>query len=320
MKNWRLYAISILVSMIITFGSLLIVVNLPLDTFSSKQTLGSTLVTINGSDKIKDLPTSLNANFTALNNGKIEVSTTTLNQVTTMTSLASIGTITSGTWNGTAIPFAKGGTGTTTIQDRLILMGNGAGLAVVATGTEGQLLSIVGGVPRWASPSVDTSIAYTWSGTHNFINYASTSKMYIDSIDADVLVSQATTTLHHHPMASGQVSSTTPSAGDMVITHNLGVTPTLIKLTSITNYTGAGAAKTISYGTANPYGGTETHFISDGTTLTAGQSANTIIRAYTSAGSSVTDANITAVTATTFTINFANMGAGAIYIQWEAYR
>src|SRR3990167_3358083 len=55
--------------------------------------LGSTLIAITGTTKISDLDTILTTNFTALNNDKIEVSTTTLPFLTTLINVTQLGVI-----------------------------------------------------------------------------------------------------------------------------------------------------------------------------------------------------------------------------------
>jgi hypothetical protein len=75
-----------------------------------------------------------------------------------------VGTITSGTWNGTAISIAKGGTGATTkegafdalspmISSGDILYGgtNGAGTRL-AKGSDGSVLTLSNGLPAWLVP------------------------------------------------------------------------------------------------------------------------------------------------------------------------
>lgn len=138
--------------------------------------LGTALTTIQATDTIKNSRTTINDNFTALNNGKIEISTTSLPLITTLSglttagSLATVGTITSGTWNGSTIAVGRGGTGATSFTAYGLLMGNGSSaLSVVGTGISGQFLTYsTSSAPYWSSPSVDTAIAYSWTGTHTF--------------------------------------------------------------------------------------------------------------------------------------------------------
>jgi len=54
-------------------------------------------------------------------------------QMTSATSLASIGTITTGVWNGTDIGVAHGGTGASTLSTGAVLVGNGTGSLVPST-------------------------------------------------------------------------------------------------------------------------------------------------------------------------------------------
>ena len=64
--------------------------------------------------------------------------TTTLPNITTLANLASIGTITSGAWNGSIVGVPYGGTGWSTITSGTVLLGNGA--TAVATTTRNNLL------------------------------------------------------------------------------------------------------------------------------------------------------------------------------------
>src|SRR3990167_9976983 len=75
--------------------------------------LGATITTIQGSDTLSNSRTTINTNFSNLNTDKLEVSamtgTTTIPSITTLVNLSSIGTITSGVWNGTGIDVARQG-------------------------------------------------------------------------------------------------------------------------------------------------------------------------------------------------------------------
>ncbi len=70
------------------------------------------------------------------------------------TSITTLGTITTGTWNGTAIGPTFGGTGQTTYVTGDMLYASAANvLSKRAIGTTGQILTVVGGVPVWADLS-----------------------------------------------------------------------------------------------------------------------------------------------------------------------
>jgi len=95
---------------------------------------------------------------------------TTLSALTTASSLSSVGTITSGTWNGTTIAIAYGGTGATTATtafnnlNPMTTTGDtiyeaSAGVAArLPIGTSGQILTVSGGIPTWATAAA-TSVA-----------------------------------------------------------------------------------------------------------------------------------------------------------------
>ena len=90
---------------------------------------------------------------------------TTLKSTVTGSSLTSVGTITNGTWSGTAIAVAKGGTGATTKSagfDALspmttsgdIIYGGTSGTGTrLGKGSDGQVLTLASGIPSWASLS-----------------------------------------------------------------------------------------------------------------------------------------------------------------------
>ena len=66
------------------------------------------------------------------------------------TSITTLGTITSGTWNATTIAAAYGGTGVGSYSVGDILYASSStGLTKLAAGTSGTVLQIVGGVPVW---------------------------------------------------------------------------------------------------------------------------------------------------------------------------
>ena len=143
---------------------------------SKDVTLGATITTINATDLIKDSRATINTNFSNLNTDKLEISTfyatTSHSNLATLNALASIGTITTGVWNGTAVTVAYGGTGSTTLASNQILLGNGTGniKTVSGFGTSGQFLQSQGAAaaPTWVTTSVDTAANYTWTGTHLF--------------------------------------------------------------------------------------------------------------------------------------------------------
>ena len=173
------YLTSILISLIILSGIIFGVANYAtlnnLSSLSVNKEFGSTLTTITGSTKIKDLGTILPANFNALNTDKLETSsyyaTTTHSVITSIPNLETIGTITSGTWNATKLTVTYGGTGSSSLSSNQVLLGNGTGaIQSIGFGSNGQFLTSAGAgtLPSWTSASVNTASDYTWTGTHIF--------------------------------------------------------------------------------------------------------------------------------------------------------
>jgi hypothetical protein len=138
--------------------------------------LGSTITNIAGGDIISSSRTTINTNFTNLNNGKIEVSTTTLPLITTLsgltsaTSLSTVGTIITGTWSATSIAVGKGGTGTTSPSAYFVLLGDGTNGITIAssTGSSGQFLTSngAGAYPSWQTSAVSQSINYNFTSSY----------------------------------------------------------------------------------------------------------------------------------------------------------
>jgi hypothetical protein len=70
-------------------------------------------------------------------------------------SIATVGTITAGTWSATAISPTKGGTGQTSYASGDILYASATDtLAKLAKGTDGQILTLASGVPSWAAAPI----------------------------------------------------------------------------------------------------------------------------------------------------------------------
>lgn len=187
---FKYIAIPILITAATTFG---IQNYVPLNWIDYFQTpkLGTTLVTIQGSDTISGSRTTINNNFTALNSGKIENSTTTLPLITSLTgltsasALATVGTITSGVWQGTALTVSKGGTGSTTLAGFHLLMGSSTNAVdTIAFGSSGQFLTSngTGLAPSWTTSSLDQTLNYNWTGTTRIKNLNASSSVIFNGI------------------------------------------------------------------------------------------------------------------------------------------
>ena len=129
---------------------------------------GSTLTLADGSTLATSGAFSLTLTTTAATNVTLPTSGTLVNTaVTTLSSLVSIGTITSGTWNASVIGVAYGGTGASSLTANNVLLGNGtSALQVVAPGTSGNVLTSngttwVSSTPAASGPSKAQAIAYS---------------------------------------------------------------------------------------------------------------------------------------------------------------
>lgn len=160
---------NIVISILVSTGVLFAFVNFyPL--FGNDNLGAVSLTDLTTSDTISAFPAVYTANNTILENAinTIEASTT-MDTVTSIPNLATIGTITSGTWNGTALTVPYGGTGSTTLTSGGALYGNGTS-AVLATEpcADDEILVWTSSVPLCGTQSTDLTIDYTWTGYHIF--------------------------------------------------------------------------------------------------------------------------------------------------------
>jgi hypothetical protein len=187
------------------------------------------VTSILGTDKLSDSRTVINDNFTDLDTTKMEMSTTTLPLVTTMTGLTTVGTIGTGVWQGTAITVPYGGTGSTTLSANQVLLGAGTSqVGVVAgLGTSGQFLTSAGAgsAPTWQSGAVDTTASYNWTGTNFLVKNFFASSTVANPINLNGL-SLSTPSTH------GTASTTLVTDGAGVLTWDAGIDKLFFRLQS----------------------------------------------------------------------------------------
>lgn len=100
--------------------------------------------------------------------------TTSLTNLTSLANLDTVGTITSGTWQGDTIAVAQGGTGITGITNQsLLYASNDNVIGEFAVGAEGEVLVVSGGALTWASTS-PTAAHGLLSVTHSDVTSTST--------------------------------------------------------------------------------------------------------------------------------------------------
>ena len=255
-----------------------------LTTDSLDAKLGAAITNIAATDTLRDSRSTINTNFTNLNTDKIEVSTTTVGNITSLPNLATIGTITTGVWNGTVIGVAYNGTGTTSPTTNQVMLGNGSsGFKVVnGFGTSGQFLTSQGvsTAPTWTTSAVSLTDSYAWTGLHTFTATTTISRLDVtgglarfNGVDygfpsligaaGDVLTIDrlSSTTLKWTPPATSTVSVVLrPSSGaietaDVVVSTNTimscgkFILPFVMTVNKISlNFAGVSGASTLDIG------------------------------------------------------------------------
>lgn len=173
-----------------------------LDLPHKERNLGATISTILGTDTLSSSRAVINTNFANLNSDKFETTGTTLASLTSAASLATVGTITSGTWNGGTIGVPYGGTGSTTLSSNQVLLGNGTGniKTVNGLGSSGESLVSNGAglAPTWQSVGVNQASNYTWTGLHTF---SATTTMATTTQASSTITTLHTTTLNQGGIA-----------------------------------------------------------------------------------------------------------------------
>ena len=164
------------------------------------------------------------ASFSGLSAKTISYNTIGASPLAGSSSLTTLGTISSGTWSGTTISVAKGGTGSTSLTSNNVLLGNGIGaLQSVAPGTSGNVLTSNG--TTWISSAAAATVReianeFTASNSQTSFTLSQTPsanskvKMFVNGIRiSNTAYSVSGTTLTYNPTNNGGY---TISAGDRI--------------------------------------------------------------------------------------------------------
>src|SRR3990167_406442 len=155
--------------------------------FQDKPQFGTSITTIQGTDTLSSSRTTINDNFSALNSTKIENSSTTIDAITTISNLVTVGTITSGTWTAGIVGGQYGGTASSTLSLNQVLLGSTtSGIKVVAGyGSSGQFLTSGGASnpPTWTTGALDQTTPFNFTGTNFLVK-----NLYASSTAANPLV------------------------------------------------------------------------------------------------------------------------------------
>jgi hypothetical protein len=132
------------------------------------------------------------------------LSGTTLNATVVSSSLTSVGTISSGTWQGTSIAPTHGGTGLSAYSTGDILYASASNvLSALSIGSSGQVLTVSGGIPSWQTATTGTVTSVALSD-------GSTSPIY--SISGSPVTSSGTLTFTLNSQSANTVFAG-PSSG-----------------------------------------------------------------------------------------------------------
>ena len=183
-------------------------------------------------------------------------------------SITTLGTIGTGTWNATTISVAKGGTGVTTIAAKSIWLANVADTVTSVTPGAGQSIRINAGNTAWEAYTPSTGTVTSVSGTTNRISSTGGATPVIDIAAAYVgqtsittLGTVATGTWNATVIADGKIATalTGKTYNGLTITSSTGtLTIAALKIVTVSNtltFTGTdgssvafGAGGTVLYG------------------------------------------------------------------------
>lgn len=188
--------------------------------------LGTVVTTISGSTLISAYPAIQNANVNALNDGKIENSSTTINAITTLSNLSTVGTLISGSLGSgfTTVGIARGGTGSTTLSLGQVLVGsstNAIATPLNSWGASGQLLTSQGInlPPQWTTVSTDPTLNYAWTGNHNFTGTTTIKNLTASSTVANPIYLNGVN--YNTPSVQGAANTVLTNNGSGSLTFNL---------------------------------------------------------------------------------------------------
>jgi hypothetical protein len=196
------------------------------------------------------------------------LSGTTLNSTVVSSSLTSVGTLSSGTWNASIIAYAYGGTNAASqasAQINMSPMTTAGDLTYesatpaptrLAIGTNGQILTVVSGLPAWATQAVTPSqIALT----QNHILVGNVSNVAADvAMSGDVaIVASGATTIQAGAVTASKLGTVTDGvtldqsgAGSTLEIKSAGVSATQLATGAFDQKTitgGAGTAASVAY-------------------------------------------------------------------------
>ena len=220
---------------------------------------------------------------------------TTLASNVVSSSLTSVGTITSGVWNGTTIAIANGGTGASTTSQNFAFIGPTSG-----SGAPSFRALVAGDIPSlpYASSTLTSAHIFVGNGSNvvtdvaasGDLTLANTGSFTLNTVNSNVgSFTNANITVN----AKGLITAASNgSAGTGTVTSVAMTVPTFLSVSGSPITTSGTLAVTLS-GTALPVvnGGTGQTSYTDGQLLIGNSSGNTLTPATLTAGTNVTVTN-----------------------------
>lgn len=223
---------------------------------------------------------------------------TTLASGVVSSSLTSVGTITTGVWNGSNIPLTYGGTNASlTAVAGGAVYSTGTALAITSVGTSGQILTSNGAsAPTWANNAAIVSI------TDDTSTNATRYPLFASATSGTITTEYTSSTKFQFNPSTGTLTSTNVSTGALTAT---GTTTLATSLTGIAKLT-SGVVSTATAGTDYVAPGTATTFTA---TQTFNGSSSVIAAVFANAAETTT----ISATAATGTIQYDVTTQSVIY-------
>ncbi|MDE2218414.1 MAG: tail fiber domain-containing protein [Patescibacteria group bacterium] len=148
--------------------------------------------------------------------------TTSLQNLTTLANLATVGTISSGVWNGSLLAVPYGGTGWASIQSGAIPYGNGSSaFSTTTAGTAGNVLALLNGIPTWTATSTLSTITGTLAVSKGGTGQTSFGQGWLNS-DGTTLSASTSPTVAY--LTATSTTATSTFAGGMSVAGSSGLT------------------------------------------------------------------------------------------------
>lgn len=226
------------------------------------------------------------------------------------------GSFTSGTWNGNAVAYNRGGTGQSSlfVAGGIVYGSTTTALAVTAVGTTGQVLTSNGSsAPSWSTPTSYATV--TDDTTTNATRYP----LYANATSGNLTTEYVSSTKYQFNPSTGVLTSTsftgagtglTGTATSLSIGGNAATATSATSATTATNLAG-GAANQIPYQT----GAGATSFVVAPTTASTALTWSGSAFTWATAGTAVTISDDTTTNATRYPL-FANATSGTVSTEY----